>query len=133
VRFANADPNVNTRPRACKICDRCGNTTAGGAQRAEALSGLARAFFYAGARSLLVSRWAVKSAAHDAHRFKIMVAVMQTGALAHEMVDAVEPKQAYQDEIDGNDVVQKAWKDQDQNAGNEGDERRDVSDGESHF
>src|SRR5262249_5384985 len=29
---------------------------------AEALSGLARAFFYAGARSLLVSHWAVDSA-----------------------------------------------------------------------
>jgi CHAT domain-containing protein/Tfp pilus assembly protein PilF len=37
------------------------NTAAGGAQGAEALSGLARAFFYAGARSLLVSHWAVSS------------------------------------------------------------------------
>jgi CHAT domain-containing protein/tetratricopeptide (TPR) repeat protein len=37
------------------------NTAAGGAQGAEALSGLARAFFYAGARSLLVSHWAVAS------------------------------------------------------------------------
>ena len=33
------------------------NTAAGGARNAEALSGLARAFFYAGARSLLVSHW----------------------------------------------------------------------------
>jgi len=39
------------------------NTAAGGAQSAEALSGLARAFIYAGARSLLVSHWAVNSAA----------------------------------------------------------------------
>jgi CHAT domain-containing protein len=31
------------------------NTAAGGAQGAEALSGLARAFFYAGARAMLVS------------------------------------------------------------------------------
>jgi CHAT domain-containing protein len=38
------------------------NTAAGGAPGAEALSGLARAFFYAGARSLLVSHWAVDSA-----------------------------------------------------------------------
>jgi CHAT domain-containing protein len=38
-----------------------GNTAAGGAQGADALSGLARAFFYAGARSLLVSHWAVAS------------------------------------------------------------------------
>ncbi|MBO0756798.1 MAG: CHAT domain-containing protein, partial [Bradyrhizobiaceae bacterium] len=37
------------------------NTAAGGAQDAEALSGLARAFFYAGARSLLVSHWEVNS------------------------------------------------------------------------
>ena len=39
------------------------NTAAGGAAGAEALSGLARAFFYAGARALLVSHWAVDSAA----------------------------------------------------------------------
>jgi tetratricopeptide (TPR) repeat protein len=39
------------------------NTAAGGAQGAEALSGLARAFFYAGARSLLVSHWEVDSEA----------------------------------------------------------------------
>jgi CHAT domain-containing protein/tetratricopeptide (TPR) repeat protein len=37
------------------------NTAGGGAPGAEALSGLARAFFYAGARSLLVSHWAVDS------------------------------------------------------------------------
>ena len=37
------------------------NTAAGGADGAEALSGLARAFFYAGARALLVSHWSVYS------------------------------------------------------------------------
>ncbi len=37
------------------------NTAAGGAKGAEALSGLARAFFYAQARALLVSHWAVNS------------------------------------------------------------------------
>ena len=37
------------------------NTVAGGRPGAEALSGLARAFFYAGARALLVSQWAVDS------------------------------------------------------------------------
>jgi len=37
------------------------NTAAGDAKGAEALSGLARAFFYAGARSLLVSHWEVNS------------------------------------------------------------------------
>jgi len=37
------------------------NTAAGDAKGAEALSGLARAFFYAGARSILVSHWAINS------------------------------------------------------------------------
>src|SRR5208337_3700155 len=37
------------------------NTAAGQSETAEALSGLARAFFYAGARSLLVSHWSVSS------------------------------------------------------------------------
>ena len=39
------------------------NTAAGEAKGAAALSGLARAFFYAGARSLLVSHWYVDSKA----------------------------------------------------------------------
>ena len=37
------------------------NTAAGDTTSAEALSGLARAFIYAGARSLLVSHWYVSS------------------------------------------------------------------------
>ncbi|MGE0627817.1 MAG: CHAT domain-containing protein [Hyphomicrobiaceae bacterium] len=37
------------------------NTAAGDASGADALSGLARAFFYAGARALMVSHWAVYS------------------------------------------------------------------------
>ncbi len=37
------------------------NTAAGDGADGEALSGLARAFFYAGARALLVSHWAVAS------------------------------------------------------------------------
>jgi CHAT domain-containing protein len=39
------------------------NTAAADKPGAEALSGLARAFFYAGARALLVSHWAVDSEA----------------------------------------------------------------------
>jgi CHAT domain-containing protein len=39
------------------------NTAAGDRVGADALSGLARAFFYAGARSLLVSHWPVNSIA----------------------------------------------------------------------
>jgi CHAT domain-containing protein len=37
------------------------NTAAGDKPGAEALSGLARAFFYAGARAILVSHWRAKS------------------------------------------------------------------------
>jgi CHAT domain-containing protein len=37
------------------------NTAGGSDEYAEALSGLARAFFYAGARALLVSHWEVNS------------------------------------------------------------------------
>ncbi len=39
------------------------NTAAGASEKADALSGLARAFLYAGARALLVSHWSVDSAA----------------------------------------------------------------------
>jgi CHAT domain-containing protein len=42
------------------------NTAAGEKPGAEALSGLARAFFYAGARALLVSHWAVETQAATA-------------------------------------------------------------------
>ena len=39
------------------------NTASGETQNAEGLSGLAKAFFYAGTRSLLVSHWKVESKA----------------------------------------------------------------------
>jgi len=39
------------------------NTAGGGAPGREALSGLARAFFYAGSRAVLVSHWPVYSSA----------------------------------------------------------------------
>jgi CHAT domain-containing protein len=39
------------------------NTGAGGSQGAEALSGLAKAFFYAGSRALLVTHWEIDSEA----------------------------------------------------------------------
>jgi CHAT domain-containing protein len=37
------------------------NTGVGGSQGAEALSGLAKAFFYAGSRALLVTHWEIDS------------------------------------------------------------------------
>jgi CHAT domain-containing protein len=52
-------------------------TAAGGVQGAEALSGLAPAFFYAGARALLVSHWAVYS---DATAKLITAAVAKMAA-----------------------------------------------------
>jgi CHAT domain-containing protein len=50
------------------------NTAAGGKPGAAALSGLARAFFYAGARSLLVSHWPVDDEATKA----LMVRLFET-------------------------------------------------------
>jgi CHAT domain-containing protein/tetratricopeptide (TPR) repeat protein len=80
------------------------NTAAGGAQGAEALSGLARAFFYAGARAMLVSHWSVDSAA------TVKLITSAVGATTHDktlgraealrramlaMIDKGEPHQAH--------------------------------------
>src|SRR6185436_963383 len=43
------------------VLSACNTAAPDGTPGAEGLSGLARAFFYAGARSLLVSHWAVAS------------------------------------------------------------------------
>ncbi len=45
------------------ILSACNTAAADGSPGAEALSGLARAFFYAGSRTLLVSHWSVESVA----------------------------------------------------------------------
>ena len=56
------------------------NTAAGGAQSAEALSGLARAFIYAQARALLVSHWEVEFRGHcEAHHRRHEPARRQQG------------------------------------------------------
>ena len=80
------------------------NTAAGGAKGAEALSGLARAFFYAGARAMLVSHWSVDSAA------TVKLITSAVGATTHDktlgraealrramlaMIDTGEPRQAH--------------------------------------
>jgi hypothetical protein len=49
------------------------------------------------------------------------------------MVDSVEPDQAHHDEIDGDDVIQQARHDQDQDAGDKGDDGCDVISGKNHF
>jgi CHAT domain-containing protein len=81
------------------------NTIAGDKPGAEALSGLARSFFYAGARALLVSHWAVDSEAATrltTSTFDILKADPKIGraeALRRAMLgylnDASSPKNAY--------------------------------------
>jgi tetratricopeptide (TPR) repeat protein/CHAT domain-containing protein len=61
------------------------NTAAGGAQNAEALSGLARAFFYAGARALLVSHWSVNSYASEG-----LITTTQSALLADDKMGRAE-------------------------------------------
>jgi CHAT domain-containing protein/tetratricopeptide (TPR) repeat protein len=81
------------------------NTIAGDKPGAEALSGLARAFFYAGARALLVSHWAVESNAAmrlTTSTFDIMkkeptlgrAEVLRRAMLAY-MNDTTNPQNAY--------------------------------------
>jgi CHAT domain-containing protein len=81
------------------------NTIAGDKPGAEALSGLARAFFYAGARALLVSHWAVDSAAATrltTATFEILQSEPKTGraealrrAMLDYMNDTSNPRNAY--------------------------------------
>ena len=81
------------------------NTAAGDKPGAEALSGLARAFFYAGAHALLVSHWAVESNAATrltTTTFDILQSDPKLGraealrrAMLAYMNDATDPLNAY--------------------------------------
>jgi CHAT domain-containing protein len=81
------------------------NTIAGDKPGAEALSGLARAFFYAGARALLVSHWAVESNAAmrlTTSTFDVMNSDPSAGraealrrAMLAYMDDTSDPRNAY--------------------------------------
>ncbi|MFO1110790.1 MAG: tetratricopeptide repeat protein [Bradyrhizobium sp.] len=81
------------------------NTIAGDRPGAEALSGLARSFFYAGARALLVTHWAVDSAAATRlttstfDRLKANPNIGRAEALRQAMLaylnDASSPRNAY--------------------------------------
>ncbi len=81
------------------------NTIAGDKPGAEALSGLARSFFYAGARALLVSHWAVSSeaatrlATSTFDRLKANPKMSRTEALRQAMLgylnDKSSPRNAY--------------------------------------
>ena len=74
------------------------NTVAGAKPGAEALSGLARAFFYAGARALLVTHWAVASQAATRiaiTTFEKLTAAPTQGraeALQHAMLDFMQDR-----------------------------------------
>jgi CHAT domain-containing protein len=59
------------------------NTAAGDKPGAEALSGLARAFFYAGAKSLVVSHWEVDSEATVALMDGLFEALKANPRLSH--------------------------------------------------
>ena len=80
------------------------NTIAGDNPGAEALSGLARAFFYAGARALLVSHWSVDSDAatrltkhvrHHQMRNQFRRAEALRRAMLAYMNDPANPPNAY--------------------------------------
>jgi hypothetical protein len=49
-----------------------------------------------------------------------------------EMVDAVQPDKPDYDKVDGNNVVQQSWQNQDQDARGEGNDRRNVCGSENH-
>jgi CHAT domain-containing protein len=80
------------------------NTAAGDKAGAEAFSGLARAFFYAGARAILVSHWPVDSAAAVQLTTRAFDALQQPGTGRAEalrqsvlayMSDPTDPLNAY--------------------------------------
>jgi CHAT domain-containing protein len=75
------------------------NTAAGEAANAEALSGLARAFIYAGARALLVSHWAVNSNA----TVKLITTAMREIANGKSIGRAEALRRAMLSLIDGRD------------------------------
>lgn len=85
------------------------NTAAEGNPGAEALSGLARAFFYAGARSLVVSHWEVDSAA----TVKLMTEMFQGAARDPKLSHAEVLQQSMLSMIDNaqseDDVHPRIW------------------------
>jgi hypothetical protein len=56
----------------------------------------------------------------------------QFGVSADEVIDAVQSNEANDDEVDGDNVVQQSRHEQNQNAGDEGNERRDMGNGDGH-
>ena len=55
-----------------------------------------------------------------------------SSTLMHPVVDAIEPRQSDNNEIDRDDEVQQPRHDQNEDAGNKGDKRRDMFGGDDH-
>jgi len=55
-----------------------------------------------------------------------------SGVSVDEMVDAVQPDKPDHDKVDGYDVIQQTWQNQDQDARDEGSDRRNVCGSEGH-
>ena len=72
------------------------NTAAPGPNSAKGLSGLARSFFFAGARSLLVSHWAVDSMAASRLTTSMLRAYRQESALSYSEALAVAMREMRQ-------------------------------------
>src|SRR5512133_2583000 len=54
------------------------------------------------------------------------------GASADEVIETVQSNEADDDEVDGDNVVQQSRHEQNQNAGDEGNQRRDMGNGNGH-
>jgi hypothetical protein len=50
-----------------------------------------------------------------------------------EVMDAVEARDADDDQIDCHDIIQQPWKEENQNAGDERNKRRDMRKGDGHL
>src|SRR5262245_65648967 len=62
----------------------------------------------------------------------LAIRATEAAASAEEVIDAVEPGEADDDQVDGDDVVEQPRHEQDQNAGDERNQRCDVGDRDGH-
>lgn len=81
------------------------DTAAGQSTNAEALSGLARAFFYAGARAILVTHWG----ASDLDTVELMSRMFREIHGSHNVQQSVALKRAMLSRIDGADPGPTEW------------------------
>src|SRR5262249_15149189 len=101
-RYLSASAISGLKLRADWVILSACNTAASGGESAEALSGLSRSFFYAGARALLVSHWAVDSDATVALITKTLSTmaadktVGRSEALRRSMVALIEQGEPYE-------------------------------------